>query len=204
MSRPPSFEGSANYWIQRYASGGDSGPGSYTHLATFKAGILNSFVAQNNIESIVEFGCGDGNQLKMAQYPKYLGFDISPLVINRCRDSFKSDEKKSFKLMKEYQGEKADLALSLDVIFHLIEDEVYNSYMHKLFVSSNKFVIIYSSNFEDFKTQVSHVRRRKFTDWIDANLQGWELSEFIPNEYKSNGNFHETSLSDFYIYRKSI
>lgn len=204
ISRPSAFEGSTNYWIQRYASGGNSGPGFYNHLAAFKAEVLNSFVAQNNIKSIIEFGCGDGNQLLLANYPKYLGFDISPLVIDRCRNLFKLDEQKSFRLLEEYKGETAELALSLDVIFHLVEDDIYESYMNRLFASADKFVVIYSSNFEDSATQISHVRGRKFTDWIDENLKEWKLDECIPNRYKFDGNYYETSRSDFYIYRKSV
>jgi hypothetical protein len=63
------FPGSADYWERRYAEGGDSGHGSYGRFAEFKAEVLNRFVAEQRIESIVEFGCGDGNQLTLASYP---------------------------------------------------------------------------------------------------------------------------------------
>src|SRR5215210_4430947 len=43
---------------------------------------------------------------------------------------------KTFKLMEEYAGESAELALSLEVIYHLVEDEVFESYMRRLFGSS--------------------------------------------------------------------
>ena len=38
------FEGSAGYWEERYAAGGDSGRGSYGKDAAFKADVLNRFV----------------------------------------------------------------------------------------------------------------------------------------------------------------
>ena len=38
------FPGSAQYWDERYATGGTSGSGSYNRLAAFKAEILNEFV----------------------------------------------------------------------------------------------------------------------------------------------------------------
>lgn len=59
---PRLFEGSAAYWEARYTSGADSGVGSYGAFAEFKAEILNNFVAQNRVASVIEFGCGDGNR----------------------------------------------------------------------------------------------------------------------------------------------
>lgn len=58
-----SFKGSNNYWERRYQSGKNSGAGSYSKLADFKANIINSFVLEHNITHVIEFGCGDGNQL---------------------------------------------------------------------------------------------------------------------------------------------
>lgn len=41
-----------------------------------------------------------------------------------CRKIFKEDKTKSFYLLADYDNQIADLALSLDVIFHLIEDNI--------------------------------------------------------------------------------
>jgi hypothetical protein len=51
------WEGSAKYWEQRYQRGGNSGAGSYDNLAKFKAKILNNFVKENHIKSVIEWGC---------------------------------------------------------------------------------------------------------------------------------------------------
>src|SRR5262245_51431247 len=82
------FIGSENYWKERYDSGGNSGDGSYGKLAEFKAEVLNRFIREENIEKIIEYGCGDGNQLKSADYPSYIGFDVSQKALNLCRDIF--------------------------------------------------------------------------------------------------------------------
>lgn len=110
--RPP-FPGSGAYWEERYAEGGNSGVGSYGFLAEFKAEILNAFVAAHGVRTVIEFGCGDGNQLRLARYPVYVGYDVSRTAITHCRKMFKSDDQKSFRLMGEYNGERADLTLSL-------------------------------------------------------------------------------------------
>lgn len=57
------FNNSQDYWRKRYEKGGNSGLGSYDHYAVFKADVLNAFFKENHIQSVVEFGCGDGNQL---------------------------------------------------------------------------------------------------------------------------------------------
>ena len=55
-----------------------------------------------------------------------------------------------------------DLSISLDPIYHLLEDNAFNLYMQHLFNSSKKYVIIYFSNND--KKWEKHVRHRKFTD----------------------------------------
>ena len=54
---------------KRYSAGGNSGAGSYSQLAEFKAQVLNRFVATHDVKHIIEFGSGDGNQLALAEYP---------------------------------------------------------------------------------------------------------------------------------------
>jgi SAM-dependent methyltransferase len=201
---PAPFLGSEPYWEQRYVSGGDSGPGSYGKFALFKAEILNAFVAEHDVQSVIEFGCGDGNQLELAAYPVYLGLDVSETAIARCRERFSADPTKTFELTRDYDGRRAELALSLDVIFHLVEDGVFERYMEALFQAATRFVIIYSSNYdESVNHESTHVRHRRFTDWIDAHAPGWSPMAHVPNRYPNLGDYRTGSFSDFFIYRRS-
>lgn len=200
---PVGFEGSARYWAERYASGGNSGIGSYDQLAEFKAEILNAFVAEKNTESIIEFGCGDGNQLTLARYPKYLGFDVSPDALALCRERFKNDPTKTFKLVREYRGEQASLVLSLDVVYHLVEGEVFEQYMKRLFQTAQKHVIVYSSNSETLNaTRAAHEKHREFTAWVQENEPSWRLIQHIPNRYPYRRDDKTGSFADFYIFEK--
>lgn len=204
ISLPYIFKNSKSYWIERYQTGGNSGEGSYDKLSEFKAEILNQFVSKNKINRVIEIGCGDGNQLKLCNYPVYVGFDVSPDAIARCQELFAGDDSKTFKLMKEYKGKTADLTLSLDVIFHLTEDQIFNEYMHRLFDSSEKYVIIYSSNTaENSVTDGAHVKHRKFTDWVESFKPEWKLKKHIPNRYPIEENSSIGSPSDFFIYQKT-
>jgi SAM-dependent methyltransferase len=199
-----SFPGSEDYWKQRYKTGGTSGAGSYGRLAQFKAEAINGIVKEKQISTVIEYGCGDGNQLTLAEYQSYIGFDVSPEAISRCLHTFANDGNKTFKLIDAYANETAQLTLSLDVIYHLIEDEVFDAYMKQLFDSSTRFVIIYSSNTDEQAIiQAPHVKHRKFTEWAELNRPKWKLIRQIPNKYPYSDNEQVETFADFYLYEKT-
>ena len=194
---------SKQYWETRYSKGGNSGGGSYGQLAEFKAEIINQFIKKNDIKTIIEWGCGDGNQLTYMNYQDYIGFDVSKTALLHCSEKFKEDKSKTFLHTDKYTNQSAVLSLSLDVIFHLIEDSVFNDYMNRLFNSSQKFVVIYSSNTsEQFEIATNHFHQRKFTDWIQKNKSDFRLIKKIKNKYPYNQKTGEGSVSDFFIYKK--
>jgi hypothetical protein len=194
---------SREYWRERYALGGTSGAGSYNHLAAFKADILNRFVEGHSIRSLIEFGCGDGNQLSLAVYPDYAGYDIITEAIEICRETFRGDASKQFYLMDNYDGRQAEMSLSLDVVFHLIEDEVFERYMGQLFDAATRFVAVYSSNTDENSANTTlHVKHRKFTRWVDTKRSEWRLIEVVDNKYSYDGDHTRTSFADFYFYER--
>jgi cyclopropane fatty-acyl-phospholipid synthase-like methyltransferase len=197
------FETSARYWEDRYRSGGNSGAGSYSNLAAFKADVLNEFVAANAVETVIEFGSGDGAQLELAKYPRYVGVDISQTALALTRRRFAADVSKRWVHSSEVTDEdRADAALSLDVIYHLIEDDVFDSYMTSLFNSAIRYVIVYASNIES-PAPSPHVRHREFTRWIEANRSDFRLLEKIANLYPfSDKDPNHTSFADFYIFER--
>ena len=194
---------SSKYWEKRYLKGGNSGFGSYGHLAEYKAEIINTFIVDNNIESVIEFGSGDGNQLQYMDYKDYLGFDVSNYAVEKCKNKYKNDKRKKFNLYSDYKSEISDLTLSLDVIFHLIEEDAYIDYMKKLFNASKKYVIIYSSNTNNqLPDMAKHFKNRKFTDWVESNQPNFKLIQFIENKFPYKKLKEKGSFSDFYIYKK--
>ena len=203
--RGKSFKGSAGYWEERYKSGVSSGAGSYGRLAAFKAEVLNGFVDQHQISSVIEYGSGDGAQLKLARYPTYTGVDISAKAVAMCRTIFANDPSKRFLQADEVTaGMTADLSLSLDVVYHLVEDSIFDVYMRRLFQSAERFVIVYSSNMErDWPTK--HVRHRQFTDWIAQNEPQWRLHSTVRNIYPWDpADTQQTSFADFYIFTRRL
>ena len=201
----PRFSSSQDYWEGRYRRGGTSGAGSYRRLAVFKADFLNEFVAENGIETVIEFGSGDGAQLELAKYPNYVGVDVSRTIVEETRRKFSGDSSLRFIHTSEVTSDdKADLALSLDVVYHLVEDYVFTTYMDQLFGSARHFVIVYSSN-KDEIADSAHVRHREFTAWVAANRADFELSETIRNIYPyCESDPENTSFSDFYVFKRIV
>jgi hypothetical protein len=196
---------SADFWENNYKFGGISGSGSTGRLAAFKAEVINNFVAQHDIRSVIEFGCGDSSQLALMHYPRYIGVDVSQTAVAMCRSAFSADTTKTFQLVPPTGAvdlPDAELGISLDVVYHLLEDEIFHCYMERLFAHASRFVIIYSSNNtnEGVWPEVHH---RVFTDWTAKNLSGWDLVERIPNRYPRTGHppRGDNSWSDFYVFR---
>lgn len=200
---PRRFRDSTSYWDERYRRQGNSGPGSYGRLGEFKARTVNQLVNEFDAPSVIEWGCGDGAQLGKLQVGTYIGIDVSPTAIRHCRQLYESDPSKIF-LTTEQAHEalpRADVALSLDVIYHLVEDRTYESYMRSLFRSATRLVIIYSSNAPRADT-ASHVRHRRFTDWVDAQASDWHLDRHIANPYPVAADDPDgTSPADFFVYK---
>lgn len=200
------FTTSAQYWEERYKRGGDSGVGSYHQAAEYKAAMLNRFVKEHTIRTVIEFGCGDGNQLQYLHFPAYLGFDVSETAVSRCRRLYAGDSSKRFELLVSYAFEKADLVISLDVIYHLVEDPVFHTHMRMLFTASTRYVIIYANDTADnsYHLKAAHVKNRRFTDWIFLHAKDFQLIQHIPPPLLLNIDGQNAILADFYVYKKTV
>jgi SAM-dependent methyltransferase len=197
-----SYTGSAHFWEGNYAQGRTSGSGSYGELAEGKGRFLNELVRAHAVRSVIEFGCGDGNQLSLADYPRYIGLDVSRSAVQLCQQRFAGDQAKSFFL---YDGTcfsdragifAAELALSLDVVYHLTEDAVFEAYLTHLFAAGQRLVVIYSTDLQLSGT-APHVRHRHFTPWIEANCPGWRLTGVTA------GPNREQARADFFVYERA-
>jgi hypothetical protein len=87
-----------------------------------------------------------------------------------------------------------DMAMSLDVIFHLVEEKVFETYMNQMFAAATRYVIIYSTDCSIGGT-APHVRHRRFSSWVDANQATWRL---VQKRVQPKTEF---SRADFYVYQ---
>lgn len=148
-----------NYWENRYKTGGTSGAGSEGESAIRKAEFVNRYV----VGSVLDIGCGDGQQAQLYDFEDYLGIDISEKALDLARERNPS---KAFQLET---NEPRDTHLSMDVMFHQVTEEAFQGHLDLLF-SAKKRVIVYSSNHD--QKGAPHVLHRKWTERIP---KGWKL-----------------------------
>jgi SAM-dependent methyltransferase len=195
---------STAYWVDRYSNGGTSGAGSTGRLNIYKAEFLNSIIQKYQINSMLDFGCGQGSILDFLEVPEYLGFDPSPKTINLLKEKYILDSTKKFENNLR-DLEIKELTISFDVIYHLIEDEVYEDYMEQLFKLSAKYVLIYSSNSDRTDSEYAtapHVKHRIFEELVPFEFK---LCSYHKNQYPYQPtNPNQTSWSDFFLYAKGV
>lgn len=181
---------SKTYLENRYKGDGNSGLGSYGREAKFKSDYINSVIKTKKIKTINDLGCGDGNQIsQLTGFKRYCGYDVSETALFNCKKGF--ENKKQFNFVNRISEMNfSDLTMSLDVIYHIIEDNVYQEYMRNLFDLSLKYVLIYSTDNDSLKSGVEHIKHRKFSLWVSKNKFDFKLVEFYPYNKENNIGFY--------------
>ncbi|MEI7794653.1 MAG: class I SAM-dependent methyltransferase, partial [Thermoleophilia bacterium] len=170
----------ADYWNSRYSAGGTSGAGSYGEDAAWKAATVNAIVADNAVESVLEFGCGDGHQLSLLKVPEYVGLDISDEAVRLCRERHRTDPTKSFRTWTPgapvHQG-PFDLVLALEVLMHIIDDDAFCQTLDAIFASSRRLVVIQTplAPVSEYR-QGSHEHHRDLLPYLAPHLASFDLT----------------------------
>lgn len=189
------------YWDRRYREGRTSGAGSEGEEGSYKARYVNDFIRDHQITSVIDWGCGDGQVLELLQvgpahspYVAYTGIDVSATILERNRKHFRefvfATPNEAMIPGREWS---ADLALSMDVLFHLPDDVDFFTYLNQLFNSADRYVLIYSTNHAGGRT-ARHVLRREFTPDVAKHFPEWRLSTV-------ETPLHE-GLASFFVYEK--
>lgn len=184
------FTDSAKYWEERYYYGGNSGKGSYFQQAAEKANYLNSKIKKYNIDTIVDIGCGDGNNLKLFKTRNYYGFDVSKTIIDSNKKLYRHDQNKKFILIDNYfnktlleirnkEDTKKLICVSFDVIGHLVEDTVYQAHLENFSLLNPDYLIISQLDADiEYDLSVPHIKQRNYSSDLINN--GWKLVDTHP------------------------
>ena len=197
------------YWQKRYASGRTSGAGSYGAHAEYKSSVINEIVEREGIQSVLEFGCGDGNQLTYYRFPRYVGLDVTQEAVDMCSAKFMDDSTKSFQHFTP--GEHLtlgsfDMTMAIEVLMHVTRDEDYFLTLQALLDNSLRWVLLLDPLWPLLKYEKgSHEKHRKLLKFLQ------ELEEFaivetrihpsVTIEGRKNGEIGEMS-SDFVLLRR--
>lgn len=166
-----------DYWEKRYAKGGNSGAGSYGQEALYKAGYINEIIKKYKIQTIQEYGSGDGHNMSLYKgYLRYCGYDVSPTAIELCRANPLIDHHKTYFTMDMNRLDfNADLALCLDVLFHQVEDRDYLELLKLIFeVGNHMYICLYTTIHVGDKVS-EHLKQRPVKDDIERLYPQWKL-----------------------------
>jgi len=178
-----------------------SGPGSSIENTIEVASLLNSFIYENNIKTILDLGCGDLTWISKTQFfndntIKYTGIDIVENLINE--HSLKYPNKKFYcKDIVNYNNiEYNSLIIIRDVIFHLKNEDVlqiFNNIKGKC-----DFIAITSCkndvNYDNHNQNIWHFSEK------NIHIEPFNIKEkYLKNafEKKFNRNFYIYSHDSF-------
>lgn len=184
----------SSYWDRRYREGRSSGAGSEGNEGQYKADYVSDFIHNRNINSVIDWGCGDGQVLELIRLEdaQYKGVDVSATVLDRLAARFPQH---TFAEPQDVDDCRitAELGLSMDVLFHFPDDADYLTYLDHLFGTAEKYVIIYSTNYAGGR-MARHVYRREFTPDVAERFPEWKLTAV-------ETPLHE-GLASFFVYEK--
>lgn len=169
--------GSHAFWEQRYRAGGDSGAGSRGDAAKVKAACINQVIGRRDVASVVDWGCGDGQQMALYDLAgvAYVGVEVSPTALTRC---LARRPEQAYVLWRPGCGISlhADLAMSIDLLHHFPDDDDYSEHLEQLFASANRYVLIHSTDRDELPSAV-HVRHRPVGVDVAARFADWTLTD---------------------------
>lgn len=194
------------YWDQRYRNLGGSGSGSRGRLAAFKAHTVNLLATKHGAKTCVDLGCGDGFLRQFYLFDKYVGVDTSFEAVKMCSGIYSQDDYVHLTLdTQEYVSRlRMDMVLSMDVTFHILNDDPYRRYLD-LLCAVGRIVVLYAPNrthqymLNELGSIAPHCYFRPTA--LDLHDRGLQLIESIrcPWPAERYGPEHG-SHSNFYIF----
>lgn len=158
----------SQYWDRRYALGGNSGAGSRGDELDAKVRLVQTLVDGLKLKSVLDLGCGDGFFASRIEVDEYVGYDVSSVAVNRCRTFVPR-----YEFLDRVPTRDFDLILSMDVIFHLVNDLDYHEYMKTLWRKTTNVALVYGTDRDERGRQ--HVLHRSWVKDIPPDFTAVEV-----------------------------
>ena len=132
------------FWNDRYLTNPakGSGPGSRGDYLLLKRDIIRSAIEEYGVKTMLDVGCGDIAVLSSIHVGRYVGIDISNIVVEHNRAKRPDWEFLCEDLTGPFRPEPADLVLCLDVLIHQKSFENYLAILSKMLAATKKVALI--------------------------------------------------------------
>jgi hypothetical protein len=156
----------SDYWDHRYRSGGTSGLGSVGEEREWKWSVIDSYV--QDLDDVVDIGCGDLSfwENRREHLPddfRYFGLDVSGAVVDRNRRRYPDWRFHVGDASDPIPGIEGRIVLCLDVLFHILDNEVYDRIVENLTRYSSEWISLSTwwRNPFDFRWRLRHLAHTK-------------------------------------------
>jgi 2-polyprenyl-3-methyl-5-hydroxy-6-metoxy-1,4-benzoquinol methylase len=132
----------SNYWENRYQRGGTSGEGSIGQGRAWKWKIIESYVP--DLQCVIDVGCGDLSFWSGRKCEDYTGIDISETILEKNKSSrpdWTFIRSSSDKLVEDLKRENV---FCFDILFHIMDENVFQNTLHNLCQYSSKYLFIHT------------------------------------------------------------
>lgn len=198
------------FWEDNYSAGRSSGPGSEGEFAEWKAAVVNDVIERYDVTVVLDVGCGDGQQAALIECPRYYGIDVSPTAVDMCRDRFFGDPMRYFDTCAPGQLPDGmfDLVMSLEVLMHILEEDVFVSTLSQMFTRARHTVLIQAPLVPMVEYRAgAWDKHRPLLPYLSEYLPYWVLSEILIHpastpESRARGEIGEMA-ADFLVFRRA-
>jgi hypothetical protein len=197
------------FWNKKYAEGGISGRGSIGFYRNWKWNMIRDTIG-NDFISLVDVGCGDlsfwkhpiANKILKQKHFKYIGIDISEIIIKRNRKFAPELEFRVAPAHIEQPGLMAQVVFALDLLFHIMDEVEFKMILENLCNYTTQFLVIYTWKRNPFELQ--HVDSDGISQYY-RNLVDYR-NMFIRNEMRliNSVNVPYDGFGRLYFFKRVI
>lgn len=172
-----------------------SGPGSEVKNNLKLLDILKNFVAEHQIKSILDLGCGDFNWMRHFDFnliETYLGIDVVDSEIQNNNDNYSSSKIKfEHNNIIDYQIKQFDIIICKDVLVHLSYNDSLQI-LDNIKKSKSKFLL--STSFENFINKDIVAGHWRPINLIDEPFNLGDPSIYYPNIENRNDEYNNKGI----------
>lgn len=142
--------------------GNGSGGGSTIESTVVFRGYIESFIKDNNIKTVIDYGCGDWRSTKLINWngANYIGYDCVKSIIdfninNYTKDNIKFEHKEN---LEDFFNVKSDLLIIKDVLQHWTNKDI--EYFLQNIKNNFNYIIIVNTATQKHDYQIEPLHSR--------------------------------------------